>query len=107
LRDHDRVVRADQPKGEAMTEIDVHAVDEGRFRVEVEAGGARHSYDVGVPADLVARLGAEPAEVVRATLAFLLDREPPSSILASFDCSVVPSYFPDYESELPGYLTKG
>jgi hypothetical protein len=37
-------------------------------------------------------------------LAFLLDREPPGSILPSFDCTVVPGYFPDYESELPGYL---
>jgi hypothetical protein len=90
-----------------MTEIDVDALDEGRFRAEVEVGGARHTYEVGVQADLVARLGAEPAEVVRATLAFLLDREPPSSILASFDCSVVPRYFPDYEAALPGYLRSG
>jgi hypothetical protein len=90
-----------------MAEIDVQAVEDGSFRVRVQAAGAEHAYSVSVPGGLAARLGAEPAEVARATLAFLLDREPPSSILASFDCSVVPRYFPDYESALPGYLGAG
>jgi hypothetical protein len=83
-------------------EIGVEALGDGRFQVTV--GHAAHTYEVGVPADLAARLGAEPAEVARATLAFLLDREPPSAIMASFECTVVPRYFPEYESALPGYL---
>jgi hypothetical protein len=91
----------------AMAEIDVRALDEGRFEVRVRAGGGSHTYRVGVPADLAGRLDAEPAEVARATLAFLLDREPPSSIMSSFDCTVVPTYFPDYEAKLPQYLGSG
>lgn len=89
-----------------MTEIDidVQALDERRFEVRVTAEGRSHTYQVSVPAALAERLGAEPAAVVRATLAFLLDREPPGSILPSFDCAVVSRYFPDYDAKLPGYL---
>ena len=89
-----------------MAEIDVQPLDPGRFQVRVEAGSGSHSYRVSVPAALAERLDAEPAEVARATLAFLLDREPPGAILPSFDCAVVPGYFPDYESALPGYLRR-
>lgn len=87
-----------------MHQIVTSAAGERRFRVEVTVGGERHGYTVTVPEDLPRRLGAEPAEVVRATFAFLLDREPPSSILPTFDLSVVSRYFPEYERELPGYL---
>jgi hypothetical protein len=59
---------------------------------------------VSVPDSLVQRIGADPAAIVRATLAFLLDREPPTSIMQRFDCSVVSRYFPEYERELPRYL---
>lgn len=90
-----------------MTEIDVRALDDGRFEAAVTTGGARHTYRVGVPADLAERLGAEPAELVRATLAFLLDREPPTSIMSSFDCTIVSRYFPEYEREVRGYLRSG
>ncbi|HEV8252799.1 MAG TPA: hypothetical protein VGQ66_05395, partial [Candidatus Limnocylindria bacterium] len=57
-----------------------------------------------VPDDLIERVGADPAAIVRATIAFLLDREPPTSIMDRFDCSVVEGYFPEYETELPRYL---
>lgn len=90
-----------------MTEIDVLALDGDHFQVDVTTGGARHTYRLRVPADLAARLGADPAAVARATVAFLLDREPPGSILMHFDCTVVPRYFPEYERELPGYLADG
>jgi hypothetical protein len=86
-----------------MARIEVEG--DGPFTVRVETGGARHAYQVEVPAELVARLGAAPAEVARATLAFLLEREPPTAIMASFACTVVPRYFPEYEAALPGYLS--
>ncbi len=38
--------------------------------------------------------------LVRATFGFLLEREPQSSILASFDITVVARYFPEYETEI-------
>jgi len=31
---------------------------------------------------------------------FLLEHEPPNAILASFDLSVIQSYFPDYASAI-------
>ncbi|TMG25538.1 MAG: hypothetical protein E6H96_03330 [Chloroflexi bacterium] len=39
----------------------------------------------------------DPAEVVRRSFEFLLEREPPESILRSFDLTVIGRYFPDYE----------
>jgi hypothetical protein len=38
--------------------------------------------------------------LVRETFAFLLEREPRSSILARFDLPVVERYFPEYPSEI-------
>jgi uncharacterized protein (DUF1786 family) len=87
-----------------MAEIVTRAVDEGLYEAEVTQDGGHYAYQVSVPDDLVERTGAEPAAIVRATLAFLLDREPPTSIMRRFDCSVVPGFFPEYEAELPNYL---
>jgi hypothetical protein len=88
----------------AMREIVARPAGAGAFEVEATAGGRRHAWRVSVPGELAARHGSEPEEVARATIAFLLDRESPGSIMASFDCSVVPRYFPEYDVELPGYL---
>jgi hypothetical protein len=87
-----------------MPEISTRALGEREFEIGAAVGGASHTWRVRVPEELAARLGADPAEVARATIAFLLDREPPGSIMASFDCTVVSRYFPEYDAELPGYL---
>jgi hypothetical protein len=87
-----------------MPDIRATPVGERTFRVEATVGGRHHAWRVGVPAELSDRLGADPGKVAEATIAFLLDREAPGSILAAFECSVVSSYFPEYEAELPGYL---
>jgi hypothetical protein len=87
-----------------MPEIRVTPAGERTFRVEATVDGRRHAWRVGVPQQLADRLAADREAVAGATIAFLLDREPPGSILAAFECSVVPRYFPDYEAELPGYL---
>jgi hypothetical protein len=89
-----------------MPEIRVTPAGERTFQVEATVDGRRHTWRVGVPQELADRLAADPEAVAGATVAFLLDREPPGSILAAFDCSVVPTYFPDYEAELPGYLRR-
>jgi hypothetical protein len=89
-----------------MPEVSARAVGEREFEVGATVGGAGHTWRVRVPEELSARVGADPAEVARATIAFLLDREPPGSIMASFDCTVVPPYFPEYDAELPGYLRR-
>ena len=54
------------------------------------------------PADLARwAAGSEQNDVedlVARSFEFLLEREPPSSILATFDLSVIQRYFPEYDS---------
>jgi hypothetical protein len=87
-----------------MAEIVTQAVEERLYDAEVTVDGAHYAYRVSVPDGLVEQVGADPAAIVRATIAFLLDREPPTSIMQRFDCSVVARYFPEYQAELPRYL---
>ncbi|HEY3523282.1 MAG TPA: hypothetical protein VGK63_06235, partial [Candidatus Limnocylindrales bacterium] len=41
-----------------------------------------------------------PDRLVETSFAFLLEREPPSSILRSFDLSTIERFFPDYPREV-------
>jgi hypothetical protein len=43
---------------------------------------------------------ADPERLVRAAFAFLLEREPASSILRSFDVPVIGRYFPGWEADV-------
>jgi hypothetical protein len=64
---------------------------------------------VQVPATLVEDLGLTDVDrelVVRETFAFLLEREPPSSILGEFSLDVVSGYFPEFYDELRRRLGK-
>jgi hypothetical protein len=47
-----------------------------------------------------ARGQADVERLVHETMAFLLEREPRSSILSSFDLTVVGRFFPEYEAEM-------
>lgn len=76
---------------------------DGAFDVEVRRGTAVTRHVVTVPAGLADELGApaaDPAQLVRASFAFLLEREPPSSILRSFSLDVIERYFPEYPTEM-------
>jgi Peptidase dimerisation domain len=99
-----RKALAGPARGGAMVEIVTQAVDGEGYQAEVTVDTRRYTYQVSVPDDLAERVGADPATIVRATVAFLLDRKPPTSIMRRFDCSVVAGYFPEYEAELPRYL---
>ena len=69
-----------------------------RFTVRVDGV----SFDVGV-SDIDAEQlapGIEPKELVRESFCFLLEREPPESILSRFDLPVIERYFPGYGSEI-------
>ena len=48
--------------------------------------------------------GRSTEELLRASFAFLLEREPNTSILPSFDLSVINRYFPEFEKQIQGYL---
>jgi hypothetical protein len=71
--------------------------------VTVTEGASETRHDVRVTAPELDRLapGSEdPADLVRASFAFLLEREPKESILRSFDLPVIARYFPEYESTI-------
>ncbi|HEY7971003.1 MAG TPA: hypothetical protein VID95_13490 [Candidatus Limnocylindrales bacterium] len=61
------------------------------------------SHQVRVPAAILDRLApgsGDPARLVEASFAFLLERESPQSILPSFELSEIGHYFPEYETEI-------
>lgn len=70
-----------------------------RCEVQVEAAGERTQHTVHVSgADLERWGGGQPVEdLVRRSFDFLLEREPPSSILRRFDLSVIARYFPEFD----------
>ena len=49
---------------------------------------------------------ADPTRLVEASFVFLLEREPPSSILRSFDLLEIERYFPEYPSEIRKQLAR-
>ena len=99
-----------------MSEIDVRcegAADGRQCRVVVSDSRGASAYDVGVPAagPFLASLLPDPGfddteRLVRETFAFLLEREPRSSILARFDLPVVKRYFPEYPAEMRRRLSR-
>ncbi|WP_022696678.1 hypothetical protein [Euryhalocaulis caribicus] len=79
------------------------------FDVTVAEGGGQTRHSVTLArADyqrLGAGAGAAPDRVIDAAFRFLLDREPKEAILAAFDIRVIARYFPEFERQLPGYLS--
>lgn len=77
--------------------------DGSRFAVRVNG----HAYDVGVSDQDAARLapGVDAADLVRESFLFLLDREPPGSILPRFELPVIARYFPEYDGDIRRRLT--
>ncbi len=85
--------------------VEVRAERKGELwtcAVIVLTEGHENQYEVTVhPADLE-RWGSgddEPAveDLVSRSFDFLLEREPPESILRSFEVSVIQRYFPEYD----------
>ena len=73
-------------------------------QVEVSFEGRQSSHVVTVTARDVARWGRgdrdeDVEHLVRRSFDFLLEREPPSSILRRFDLGVIQRYFPEYDQE--------
>ncbi len=77
------------------------------FSVEVTDGQETTSHRVIVPPSLLDDWGLEETDseaVVRESFAFLMEREPASSILPEFALAIIPRYFPEYRDELPERL---
>ncbi len=81
-----------------MVKITVAASGQDVYRVTLEEGESRTTHDVTVTAEDVERYapGVSVEQVVEASFAFLLEREPKESILSRFQLPVIERYFPDY-----------
>jgi hypothetical protein len=87
--------------------IQIQPMGEHEYAVDVTEGTTHTRHRVTVPADLLLDLGlagTDEQTVVRETFAFLLDREPATSIYDEFPLDVVASNFPDFGDELRARL---
>jgi hypothetical protein len=83
--------------------VTVTALAPSTYQVEVRGPGVATTHTVVVPEGLADELGwgqAAEAELVRESFAFLLEREPPTSILRSFSLDVIERYFPEFPAEI-------
>jgi hypothetical protein len=92
--------------------IEVRRTGEGdslEFEVVVREGKGETRHDVTMAQETSDRLTAgkhTPECCLEAAFGFLLDREPKESILSRFDVTVISRYFPEFERELPRYLSQ-
>lgn len=79
--------------------IQVEKLDDTTFRVTV-ADGRTTTHTVTVSKDYCDKLtggNVSPEMLVEKSFEFLLEREPNTSILSSFELPVIGRYFPEYE----------
>ena len=60
-------------------------------------------HEIRLAAGDLARLApsaTDPTDLVERSLSFLLEREPPASILRTFDLTVIGRFFPEYEAAI-------
>ena len=79
------------------------------FDVVVRDGKGETRHRVTMTMETCERLAAGSCtaeQVIEAAFRFLLDREPKESILGAFDVTVISRYFPEFETELPRYLSR-
>lgn len=89
-----------------MATISVSKLSETKFEVSIQ-GRTPTTHTVTVAPEYAAKLtgGSVSAEVlVQRSFEFLLEREPNTSILRSFDLPVIARYFPEYERVIRGML---
>jgi hypothetical protein len=92
--------------------IEVERAGEGdplEFEVIVRAGKRETRHHVTIARDTCERLTMSthtPEHCIEAAFQFLLDHEPQESILGRFDITVISHYFPEFERELPRYLSQ-
>jgi len=81
-------------------------VGRGEFLVTLAGAGTEHR--VTVPAGLLERLGLgdeDSERLIRESFAFLLEREPATSILGRFALEDIARYFPEYPDQIEGRMS--
>lgn len=77
-----------------------------RFSVSIQEKDGKTHHEVSLSTETFEKLsdGKHPPEkLIEAAFRFLLDHEPKESILGEFDITVIPHYFPDFESQICNY----
>jgi hypothetical protein len=80
-----------------------------KFEVIVSEGDGETRHQVTMDRQTCGRLTGgkhTPERCLEAAFRFLLDREPKESILSRFDVTVISRYFPEFEQDLPRYLSR-
>lgn len=72
------------------------------YTVALSGDEGKSSHDVTVAHEALQRYapGATAEDLLRESFAFLLEREPPSSILRTFTIETIEHYFPEYPEEI-------
>ncbi len=87
-----------------MPDIDIAAADANTYDVTItDDDGQQTSHRVWVPPAILTELGLSEAQepvLVRASMAYLLEREPASSILPQFGLDEIARFFPNYPTEI-------
>jgi hypothetical protein len=79
------------------------------FQVVVREGKCESHHHVTMSREMCERLTAgkhTPERCLEAAFRFLLDREPKESIFRRFDVTAISRYFPEFEREMPHYLSQ-
>jgi len=85
-----------------MDKITVRKISDTTFQVSVESNTTTE-HSITLPQAYYQRLTGgrtTPEELVKKSFEFLLDREPNTSILRSFELSLIGHYFPEFESRI-------
>ena len=85
-----------------MVEIHIRTIDANHYQVQL-VSSTTTSHNVTVQPDYAQKLTSgtiSTVDLIHQSFEFLLAREPNTSILRSFDLSVIARYFPEYEREI-------
>ena len=85
-----------------MAEIHIRTIDANHYQVQL-VSSTTTSHNVTVQPDYAQKLTSgtiSTVDLIHQSFEFLLARESNTSILRSFDLSVIAHYFPEYEREM-------
>jgi hypothetical protein len=86
-----------------MADISITPVEASRFDVQLTEGRTSTTHRVTVPESMLENpelRGVDPEVIVLRSIEFLLEREPPTSIMSEFSLDVIPRYFREYDTEI-------
>ena len=86
-----------------MSEITITAMEPDHYGVQVREGDTTTSHRVFVPPAMLDDLGlidVDHEQVIRESIAFLLEREPATAIQREFALDDIAGFFPEYYDEL-------